>query len=34
MKEYTAPDISIVDLTTDVITTSDVGDTPFSNLGW
>ena len=34
MKEYTTPDISIVDLTTDVITTSDVGDTPFVDFGW
>ena len=34
MKEYTTPDINIVDLTTDVITTSDIGDTPFSEFSW
>ena len=34
VKEYTTPDINIVDLTTDIITASDIGDTPFADFGW
>lgn len=37
MKEYTTPDINIVDLTTDIITASvpdEYGDTPMADFNW
>ena len=34
MKNYTTPEISITELTVDIITASDIGDTPMTDLNW